>query len=136
MAKQIKITISDSRKISAIQEDFNGIFPFLKLEFFAKPHTKFGASSKKLMKSNTKLLGECRTVHKKGHVNITANMTVAELESHFQDTYGLSVQVFRKSGKSWLETTATDGWTLEKQNEQGEELSKVKTEPREEIDYD
>jgi hypothetical protein len=31
----------------------------------------------------------------------------------------LSVQVFRKSGKNWLETTASDQWSLEKQNAKG-----------------
>jgi hypothetical protein len=50
-------------------------------------------------------------------------MTVAELEQQFSDVYGLSVQIFRHSGKAWLETTVTDKWTLEKQNEQGKALS-------------
>lgn len=119
----MKITINDSRKISAIQEDFNAMFPYLKIEFFSKLHKVGGSSPKKSMKSSTKTLGECRTVHKKGSVNITPEMTVSELEQNFADTYGLSVQVFRKSGKVWLETTITDSWTLEEQNKQGEELS-------------
>ena len=50
-------------------------------------------------------------------------MTVTDLEQNFSDVYGLSIQVFRKSGDVWLETTITDGWTLEKQNEQGKMLS-------------
>jgi hypothetical protein len=53
-------------------------------------------------------------------------MTVSNLEQKFRDVYGLSVQVFRRSGKAWLETTFTDGWTLEEQNSQGEDLSKLK----------
>jgi hypothetical protein len=51
-------------------------------------------------------------------------MTVTELESRFNTIYGLSVQLFRKSGRAWLETTVTDGWTLEEQNNEGEALSK------------
>jgi hypothetical protein len=120
----MKITINDKRKIFAIQEDFNEAFPYLKLEFFAKPHKAGGASAKKFMKSSSKTLGECRTIHNKGTLNITPQMTVIELEQHFADVYGLSVQVFRKSGRVWLETTITDSWTLEEQNKQGEELSK------------
>ncbi len=50
-------------------------------------------------------------------------MRVNELEQSFADTFGLGVRVFRKSGKSWLETTVTDGWTLEEQNNQGRDLS-------------
>lgn len=123
----MKITINDRRKIFAIQEDFNTMFPYLKLEFFSKPHKAGGASPKKLMKSNSKTLGECRTIHKKGTITITPKMTVSELEQNFADTFGLSTQVFRKSGKIWLETTVTDGWTLEEQNKQGEALSNKKT---------
>ena len=50
-------------------------------------------------------------------------MTVGDLEQRFQDVYGLSVQVFRKSGKVWLETTVTDNWTLDEQNDKEQSLS-------------
>lgn len=120
----MKVTINDHRKIFAIQEDFNQLFPYLKLEFFSKPHTNGGATSIKFIKHNSKTLGECRTLHNSGEITIVPDMTVAELEQNFGSVYGLGVQVFRKSGKTWLETTVTDKWTLEEQNKQGEELSK------------
>ena len=120
----MKITINDHRKIHAIQEEFTNAFPYLKIEFFAKPHASGGQSSKNLMKQSSKTLGECRTVHNKGVITISPEMTVDELEQRFMDVYGLSTQIFRKSGNVWLETTVTDGWTLAKQNAQGEELSK------------
>lgn len=122
-SETMKISINDHRKIHAIQEEFNQNFPYLKIEFFSKPHASGGSSSKKLMKSSSKTLGECRTIHNKGSITITPELTVDELERRFMDVYGLSIQVFRKSGNVWLETTVTDGWTLEKQNEQGRELS-------------
>lgn len=119
----MKIIINDHRKIFAIQREFNEIFPYLKLEFFGKPHKVGAPSSKKIMKQPSKTIGQCRVIHNKGTLSITPSMTVADLEQAFSDVYGLSVQIFRKSGRVWLETTATDGWTLEKQNKQGEELS-------------
>ncbi len=119
----MKITINDNRKIYAIQEEFNKLFPYLKLEFFSKPHKAFGASSKKSIKKNSKCIYECRSIHNNGEITITPQMTVNELEQNFASTYGLSVHVFRKSGKSWLETTVTDNWTLEEQNRQGGLLS-------------
>ena len=122
----MKIAINDRRKISAIQNDFNEMFPYLRLEFFSKPHEAGGASPKKYMTHPSKTLGECRTIHKSGSILITPGMTVCKLEQNFREMYGLSVQVFRKSGKAWLETTVTDGWTLEEQNSQGEDLSKTK----------
>lgn len=120
----MEININDSRYIHAIQEEFSSAFPFLKLEFFSRPHKSGGASLKKFLTSNGRTLGECRTKHTKGELIIEPDMTVTELEQGFEKKYGLSVQVFRKSGKVWLETTVTDHWTLEEQNKQGEELSK------------
>lgn len=119
----MKIQINDHRKIFAIQEEFNKMFPWLKLEFFVKPHKVGGPSPKSQIISSSKTVGECRTIHNSGTVTITPMMSVSELEQSFRDVYGLSVQVFRKSGKSWLETTVTDAWTLEKQNAQGKTLS-------------
>jgi hypothetical protein len=46
------------------------------------------------------------------------------LEGHFSDIYGLDVSIYRQSGKAWLETSATDSWTLAQQNKMGEELSR------------
>ena len=120
----MKIAINDHRKIYAIQEEFNGIYPYLKLEFFSNSHKSGGASPKTQVKHNNETLGECRTVHHKGDLTIVPDMTVSDLEQNFGDVYGLGVQVFRKSGKTWLETTVTDNWTLAEQNRQGEDLSK------------
>ena len=119
----MKITINDHRKIFAIQKEFNEMFPYLKLEFFSKPHKVGAPSSKKILHHPSKTMGQCRVIHNKGTLTIMPAMTVAELEQNFNDVYGLSVQVFRKSGKAWLETTVTDGWSLEEQNRQGEALS-------------
>ena len=121
----MKIIINDHRKVFAIQEEFNTAFPYLKLEFFSKPSKAGGTSTKKLVNHGNKTLGECRNIHNKGTVTITPTMTVVDLEERFNDVYGLGIQLFRKSGKVWLETTVTDGWTLEEQNHQGESLSKV-----------
>jgi hypothetical protein len=128
----MNITINDSRKIFAIQEEFNTIFPYLKIEFFSKPQKNGGASGKKLIKHGSKTLGECRTIHNKGRIIISPNMTVSNLEQQFSDVYGLGIQIFRKSGRVWLETTVTDGWTLEEQNRQGEELSRAEVQTKNE----
>ena len=118
----MKIAINDHRKIFAIQEEFNSVFPYLKLEFFSKPHQSQGATEKQFIKHPSKLLGECRTVNNDGYITITPHMTVDSLEQNFRDIYGLGVQVFRKSGNLWLETIDTDGLTLEEQNTIGEEF--------------
>jgi hypothetical protein len=54
-------------------------------------------------------------------------MKVKDLEKIFKDQFSLAMQVFRKSGNLWLETTMTDNWTLQQQNEHGREISTGKT---------
>ncbi|MBK9282948.1 MAG: hypothetical protein IPM51_01360 [Sphingobacteriaceae bacterium] len=120
----MNVFINDDQKISDLQSDFSKIFPFLKIEFFSQMHKKGGGSAKKLMLPAHLTIGESRTIHKSGVLNITPQMSVSVLEGNFRDMYGLGVQVFRKSGSIWLETTVTDDWTLEDQNKQGEALSK------------
>jgi hypothetical protein len=124
----MKITINDRRKTYAIQEEFNTVFPYLKLEFLSSTYKPGCTFSKKFMKHNNKTLAEYRTAHNDDKIVITPNMKVVDLEQNFNDVYGLGVLVFRKSGKAWLETTVTHGWTLEEQNRQGETLSKVAVE--------
>ncbi len=119
----MKITINDNRKILNIQEEFNTVFPYLKLEFFSKSHNSTSESTKKFEKNNCNTLDECRTIRNNNKIEIIPEMTVLDLEKSFKDVYGLKVQLYRKSGKVWLETTITEGWTLEEQNRQGEALS-------------
>ena len=119
----MKISISDNKKIQFIQKEFNEMFPFLKIEFFTKPHRTGGTSPRKQMKNPDSTLKQCRSVHGSGNITITPAMTVAELEQNFYSLFGLSTQIFRKSGKVWLETTVTDSWTLKEQNEEGQALS-------------
>lgn len=71
----MNITINDHRKIFAIQEEFNNVFPYLKIEFFSKPHSLGGSSAKKHIKASSKTLGECRIIHNKGTITIQPNMT-------------------------------------------------------------
>jgi hypothetical protein len=120
----MKITITDKRKIMTIQKEFNTMFPYLKIEFSSRPISNGDASMKKQIKPLSKTLGDCRTIHTSGTITITPNMTVSELGKNFSSVFGLSTEVFRKSGKVWLKTTVTDGWTLKEQNEEGEALSR------------
>src|SRR5687767_6437530 len=108
----MKIKINDKKTIQSIQDEFNTIFPYLKLEFFSKQHHEGEGIPKRYMKKSDRTLYECRTRHINGELEIVPEMTVAELEENFSNTYGLSAQVFRKSGKVWLETVSTDGRTL------------------------
>lgn len=120
----MKIVINDSRKIADIQDEFHKNFPYLKIVFFSETHKPKCETSKALMMHSNKTVGECRTKHNQGTIEIVPFMSVTNLEQYFNNVFGLGVQVFRQSGRAWLETTVTDSWTLDEQNKQGEALSK------------
>lgn len=120
---KMNIHIADDLSIRDIQKTFSEKFPYLKLEFFSRPHQNGKGSEKKYMRSNDAMLRDFRLVHSDGELSIADEMSVSELEGLFREHFGLYVQVFRRSGRLWLETTATDNWTLKVQNEQGHELS-------------
>lgn len=69
-------------------------------------------------------IGASRSVHSSGELAIDENTKVAHLEKEMLEKFGLFVQVFRRSGKVWIETTVTDDWTLGKQNSEAESFIK------------
>jgi len=111
------------RNISEIKDEFNGMFPFLKLEFFKKSHEETEPSHKKEMIQSDAEISRISHNKKYGAFNLTPATTVVGLETALRDEFGLNVQVFRKSGNVWLETTVTDNLTLQTQNALGEERS-------------
>lgn len=119
----MNILIKDNLTISDIQKEFEHQFQFLKLMFFKKSHKDAEGSPKKDLLSGSTKITNIR--HKNGKITFDEDTTVTELENLFKEHFGLNVQVFRKSGKSWIETTVTDKWTLKKQNDQGRELDEL-----------
>ncbi len=118
----MKLVINNDVLIKTLQQEFNRGFPYLKIEFFSKKHKKGEGSQRKDLKKDNSKISDCRKSDNNGIITITGNEKVSEIEKIFQETFGLSVQIFRKSGRVWLETTSTDDWTLKKQNSQAEEL--------------
>jgi hypothetical protein len=125
----MSISIHENRRLFELQQDFNSLFPFLKIEFFKAPHSIGEGSAKNQLHDNNRVVSDCRLKKSEGVLQINEQMTVSDLEARFFDDFGLSAQIFRKSGNVWLETSATDNWTLRQQNDEGAELSvKIKEE--------
>lgn len=117
------LPINDNQKLSEVIDDFTTLFPYLKLEFFKHKHGLNESNSKKDMLNTELTFKKVRRKHNDGALLINENMRVSELEQLFQDVFGISAQIFRKSGRSWIETSVTDDWTLKHQNDEGKELS-------------
>ncbi|MFM7016742.1 MAG: hypothetical protein ACKOX3_10490 [Bacteroidota bacterium] len=122
-SNSLHLYIDLNSKLSEIQREFSGLFPFLKIEFFKIPHKVGQGLTKDLIINSNKLVKDCSTVKKGGVIEFSKSTPVSDLELKFFKDFKLSVQVFRKAGRVWLETTATDSWTLAQQNEEGAEFS-------------
>ena len=132
----MNLHIEANRLISDIQKEFNKEFPFLKLEFFYnKNQSRSKTSVKEIIPHNKKIGDEQRAITD-GEIIINDEMKVSELENIFKQKFSLSAQVFRKSGNLWLETTMTDSWTLQQQNNHGREISTEANKTDELKDYD
>lgn len=130
------LNIAPNRQIIEIQNEFNKQFPFLKLEFFNnKSFARKDFSASQIIPRNRKLC-DGQTGIKEDVIEIEESMKVSELENLFKDKFKLAVQVFRKSGTIWLETTMTDSWTLLQQNNHGREISTNKATDSSADNYD
>jgi hypothetical protein len=124
----MEIVIDKNKKIVSIQQEFQKRFPFLKIEFYKTVHSQGEGSPKENTLSSGLTIGEVQKKDASGTIKIQGLMTVAELEKAFTETFGLAVQVFRKSGNIWLQTTVTDNWTLAEQNQKAMEKHDTLTE--------
>ena len=106
--------------IREIEKAFSTIYPYLKIEF-PKDGIRWltveeeGIDSEHWPRQAQDLL--------QSEVQLSDDMTVGELESRLQELLAVPVAIFRRSGKSWLETRMTRDWTLKEQNDHGRELA-------------
>ena len=132
----MKLLITDTMSVRDLQLAFNGLFPFLKLEFFRNRTflEKMYPFNRLVPPHNT--IGQIWKKREEAEIEINEDTRVKELEKDFMDKFGIAMQIFRKSGNLWLETTMTDNWTLKQQNEHGKEITngKVKEEPKDDFD--
>mgnify|MGYP001103356719 CR=1 FL=1 len=116
MQNNIKIE-SDFMTLKEIKEQFNRKFPNLKIEFFKKEHGVGEASQKKAIFDDSFRLKDVRKEGSMKPISIHGNTKTSSLENHFEEEYGVHVQVYKKRGKTWIQTTSTDDWTLSQQEE-------------------
>jgi hypothetical protein len=57
-----------------------------------------------------------------GMIPLEKDQKTSEFEYILAKNYGLNIQVFRKSYGTWLQTWATDGWTLQEQNDRSAKM--------------
>ena len=107
--------IDEETRIGKIKTDFNTCYPFLKIDFLKE------SAAKKIRAGESEKINGYEKIAKS--IDINTQRTVAQLKKDFRDIFGLTAEVFRKSGSVWIETSLTDDWTLEQQNREAEYIS-------------
>jgi len=105
-----------------VQEEITRRYPYLKIEMpvIQIPGMRRTADSPIFPE---KASGDESTGDWLDHqLRLSDTMTVQELEEAIAALFGVSVQVFRRSGKFWIETRMTRAWTLKQQNDHGRAL--------------
>ena len=113
------ILLTADKAIHQLQLEFSRRYPFLRLEFFKPANRELAGETE--ISPFTLLKSAC--LSREGELVIENNNSVKQLEKVFEQEFGLCVHVSRRSGLLWLHTSLTNNWTLEKQNEQGREIS-------------
>ncbi len=105
--------------IEEIVNDFSKKFPGLKIEMYNKSHEQGENSSQDSEIDHNKKLKEINPGLNASELILDPEMTVGDFENQFKEAFDLNIQVFRRSNQLWLQTSATDNWTLEVQNRKG-----------------
>jgi hypothetical protein len=106
--------------VRIVEEEFNRMYPFLKIEFEKNGSIRPDAAD--LAGPDYDILRKRAKQLLLGELNLTDAMKVSELETALQQVFGNAVQVLRKSGNFWIGTRMTRDLTLKQQNDHGREL--------------
>ncbi len=117
------IEVTDNMTIETLRKLFSDRYPFLTIEFYAAPHRWQEESSFEHLLSHHKTIGEIRTIHHPGALEIHSWQKTGAVEQAFSKKLGLNMQVFRHQGGHWVQTAGTDALTLEEQNEIGKKAT-------------
>jgi hypothetical protein len=116
------LKITPNKQVGELVEEFQQFFPYLKLSFYSSKDGVNGHGKGKPVNAQTTLKEISRNIAD-GVVDVSGGVSVRQLEKTFNDSFFLNVQVQRRSGNIWLETTITDNWTLEHQNDHGRDIT-------------
>jgi hypothetical protein len=110
----MKIVVDKEMTVNQLARAFNEVYPFLKIEVYHRGN-EVGADC-------FHTLGEISKMKKPSVLIITPTMSIEQIERFFWEELGLQVAVFRKVGNSWINTSFTNDWTLERQNQMGKNI--------------
>jgi hypothetical protein len=114
----VKILIDNDKSLGDIQREFSLHYLFLRIEFF-KSNESNGLIRREKLKDEYRL-----DTKNSISINIGRDRTINDVKKDFFEKADLIVQIYRKSGNVWVETSHTNHWPLEQQNFEGEQMNR------------
>lgn len=108
--------VTNDRTLADLQKDFEKVFPYLRIQFYNTNYQQGRSCAACHLLDAQLTIGSVQEKNTTGFFTLDEDMTVGTFEQLFWDLYGLHIQVFRKSYGKWLQTWATDNWSLSDQN--------------------
>ena len=109
------IEIKDSKSLGEISNEFNKVFPGLKIEFFSRSHRPSKAALVSEILAQDLSVKDARKNHIAGACIIEGTDSVMDIENRFEEHFGLNIGIFRKTGENWIEITKTSNLSLKDQ---------------------
>ena len=116
----MKLTFSRTITIKELKHQFSRNFPFLRLAFYQNEADATNGSAAQQGIGDEVCLCELKTLKKEGFFQLDATAIVAAFEQKIKEEFGLLVQIYRKAGVMWIQTTETGNQSLDMQNKMGE----------------
>lgn len=113
------INITNKTSIKDVQRKFSAAYPFLKIEFYDKPHLQGHKSLKGHWYDRDFRLLDIAAKHEKGWIVLHPWHKTGYVEEVFETRFGLHPQIFRRENDEWIETAGSDVFTIDEQNEIG-----------------
>jgi hypothetical protein len=117
--------IEPETTLQSLQNAFHQVYPFLTIRFYKSSVKESGIKDRLWIDDKMRLKDISKRSNLHGVIELHYWDKVNSVEQIFQRVIGLGVQVFRKHGLDWIDTTGSDTLTLEEQNEIGMESSKA-----------
>ncbi len=127
------ITIEPSHTLGDTNANFQKFFGMLRLDFYASTHDS-GELSEDLEAFDYAKPWSELGLEAEQKIDFDKSTTVAQFEALFKQ-FGLGVQVMRNSKGVWLQTSATDDWSLAEQQVRAQEMAGDIQDEREIGDY-
>jgi hypothetical protein len=127
------ITIEPTQQLVDTNNNFQKFFGLLRLDFYASVHNS-GELSTELEALDYETTWSELGLKSEHKIEFEKSTSVSEFEGKFK-ALGFGVQVMRNSKGVWLQTSATDDWSLAEQQARAEEMSGHVQDEREVGDY-